>query len=268
MADWFETRFREPVDAGQLDPAFVARMRALVVEEWQADAGTAPPERHRHGRSRGRHHHAGDRRPPHGRPTGAPAALADAWLLVAAAVAVVAVVGTLLVAAGGDDDAKQIDTVTPSPSSDDGPSILVKGDVQLVGDGVAGLSVLEITAEEDDGEVTGKIVFTDSDNDPSAVVTVECADTDTDGLVILSGKITSRTQAPGTEPALGSAQQMFDPQIVLFIREGDPDSVAIFVDEGKDASCSDSLAHARDVLDSDIDQSFVEVDGDGDIETG
>ena len=48
MADWFETRFREPVDAGQPDPAFVARMRALVVEEWQADAGTTPARRHRH----------------------------------------------------------------------------------------------------------------------------------------------------------------------------------------------------------------------------
>ena len=44
MADWFETRFREPVDTGDLDPAFVARMRALVVEEWQADAETTPPE--------------------------------------------------------------------------------------------------------------------------------------------------------------------------------------------------------------------------------
>jgi hypothetical protein len=40
MADWFETRFREPVDAGLLDPAFAARMRALVVEEWQADTGS------------------------------------------------------------------------------------------------------------------------------------------------------------------------------------------------------------------------------------
>jgi hypothetical protein len=44
MADWFETRFREPVDSGPLDPAFVARMRALVTEEWQADAGTTPPD--------------------------------------------------------------------------------------------------------------------------------------------------------------------------------------------------------------------------------
>lgn len=44
MADWFETRFRAPVDAGRLDPAFAARMRALVVEEWHSDA--PPSSRH------------------------------------------------------------------------------------------------------------------------------------------------------------------------------------------------------------------------------
>jgi hypothetical protein len=117
MADWFETRFREPVDAGQLDPAFAARMRALVVEEWQADAGTNPPAGTdpdpdlREGdvimletedRPTG-HQPVRPRRPSPGR-----------WLLVAAAAAVVALVGTLLVAAGGDDE-DPLDTVTPTP---------------------------------------------------------------------------------------------------------------------------------------------------------
>jgi hypothetical protein len=36
MADWFESRFREPVDPGSLDPTFTAKVRALVVEEWEA----------------------------------------------------------------------------------------------------------------------------------------------------------------------------------------------------------------------------------------
>ena len=40
MADWFESRFREPVDAGQPTPAFAARVRALVVEEWQTGGGS------------------------------------------------------------------------------------------------------------------------------------------------------------------------------------------------------------------------------------
>lgn len=176
----------------------------------------------------------------------------------------VAMLGTLLVTGGGGgDDDKQIDKVTPIPTSDDGPSILAKGVVRV--GRMLEKSALEITAEVDDGEVTGTIVFTDSDNDDSEVlVTVACADTDTDGLVILAGKITPTIDFPGTKTALGSAQQFFDPQIVLFIREGDPDSIAIFTDEGRDTSCSESLSRAQEVLD--IDSTFVEVDGD--IETG
>lgn len=114
MSDWFETRFREPVDAGQLDPAFVARMRALVVEAWKADAGTTPPDLidrdHPEGaiimlqtedRTTGHDEPVTPRRRPPGR-----------WLLVAAATAVVAVVGTALVVAGGDDE-EPVDTATP-----------------------------------------------------------------------------------------------------------------------------------------------------------
>ncbi|MGH9273185.1 MAG: hypothetical protein ACRDZU_00940 [Acidimicrobiales bacterium] len=118
MADWFETRFREPVDAGQLDPAFVARVRALVVKEWQADAGWTPSE-------------DSDADDPEGdiimldtedRPTGnEPASPRNGspgrWLLVAAAVALVAIIGAVL-AAGDDED--KIDTVTSVPAPDPG----------------------------------------------------------------------------------------------------------------------------------------------------
>jgi hypothetical protein len=118
MADWFETRFREPVDAGQLDPAFVARMRALVVEEWQADAGAIPAV------STDPDDQEGDiimleteDRPTGHEPVHPRRRSPGRWLLVAAAVAVVAVAGTLLVAAGDDDD--PVDTVpsdtTPPP---------------------------------------------------------------------------------------------------------------------------------------------------------
>ena len=118
MADWFETRFREPVDRGALDPAFVARMRALVVEEWQADAGTTPSD----------DTDADDRegdiilletedRPTGHEPVSPRRRSPGRWLLVAAAVAVVAVVGTLLVAAGGDDDEDQVDTATSTPTT-------------------------------------------------------------------------------------------------------------------------------------------------------
>src|SRR5687767_9851461 len=101
MADWFETRFREPLDAAQLDPAFVARMRALVVEEWQADVGTIPSG------DTDSDYREGDiiMLETEDRPTGdgpTPSRRAPGrWLLVAAAAAVVTVVGTLLVAASG-----------------------------------------------------------------------------------------------------------------------------------------------------------------------
>jgi hypothetical protein len=122
MADWFETRFLDPVDSGQLDPAFVARMRALVVEEWQADAGTTPPG----------FTDSDDREgdiimleTTEDRPTGhepaTPRRSPGRWLLVAAMVAVVAVVGTLLVAAGGDDEEDQVpatSTPTTAPAQD------------------------------------------------------------------------------------------------------------------------------------------------------
>ncbi len=118
MADWFETRFREPVDAGQLDPAFAARMRALVVEEWQADAATTPPRDSDADDREGdmimletEDHRTGDQ------PATARRRSPNTWLMVAAAAVVVAVVGTLLVTAGGDDDDKQIDTVTPTPTT-------------------------------------------------------------------------------------------------------------------------------------------------------
>ena len=112
MADWFETRFREPVDSERLDPAFAARVRALVVEEWQADAGSTPLD-DTDADDRGGHiimleieDHptTGDEPEPPRR--GSP----GRWLLVAAAVALVALVGALL-AAGGDDET-EIDTAT------------------------------------------------------------------------------------------------------------------------------------------------------------
>ena len=141
---------------------------------------------------------------------------------------------------------------------DDDPTTLANGeDVEFVGDDGLGGQTLDISAEEKDGEVTGEIQFTDSDNaDSSAVVTVECADTDTDGVVILGGEITSSSDSPDTVGDL----------VALFIREGDPDSVALWLDEGENASCSDLLANRHDVLDDD--SAFVDVEGGSDIETG
>jgi hypothetical protein len=142
--------------------------------------------------------------------------------------------------------------------SDDGSTTLANGeDVELVGDNDLGGQTLDVSAEEEDGDVTGEVRFTDSDNDDSsAVVTLECADTDTDGVVILGGEITSSSDSPDTVGEL----------IAMFIKEGDPDSVALWFDEGENASCSELLANRHDVLDDD--SAFVDVEAGSDIETG
>jgi len=116
MADWFETRFREPVDTGRLDPAFVARMRALVVEEWQADVGRIPSAGADPGYREGDiiMLETQDRVTDHGPKTPRPSPAR--WLLVAAAAAVIAVVGTLLLIARGDDE-DPVDTVDSPPTT-------------------------------------------------------------------------------------------------------------------------------------------------------
>jgi hypothetical protein len=117
MTDWFETRFREPVDPGRPDPGFVARMRALVVEEWQADSGMLPfwgPDRdEEEGEGELIMLETEDR--PAGNSASPGPRWPHRWLLVAAAVAVVAVAGTL-VFVGNDEN--QIDTATPPSTTE------------------------------------------------------------------------------------------------------------------------------------------------------
>lgn len=136
MADWFETRFREPVEAERVDPAFAARIRALVVEEWQADTVSAPP------RDIDGDDHEGDiimlqtddrptgNEPPprHRRPPGQ-------WLMVAAAVAIVAVVGAVLVANSDDEDTIDTATSVPTPPTT-ARDVLSLGDFQALEPGM------------------------------------------------------------------------------------------------------------------------------------
>jgi hypothetical protein len=135
---------------------------------------------------------------------------------------------------------------------DDGPTTLAQGeDVELVGSDDIGGQTLDITAEEEDGEVTGEASYNE------IVMSVDCAETDTDDVVILGGEVTSPS-GDGT-PAVGE-------WMATIIREGDPDSAALWLDEGENASCSDLLANRRDVLDDD--SAFVDVEDGSDIETG
>lgn len=137
-------------------------------------------------------------------------------------------------------------------SDDDGPTILATGEgVELVGDVNLGGQTLDIRAEEEDDEVTGVLQFTDVSGE--VVIAVECADTETDGVVILGGTI----QQPSDE---------LSGLVALFIREGDPDSVAVWLDAGESGSCSELLENRRDVLEDDT--AFVDVEAGSDITTG
>ena len=142
-----------------------------------------------------------------------------------------------------DDDVEQATTRRPSRRAKMWSS---SGTEDLAG------QTLNISAEEDDGEVTGELRFTDSSGE--VVVAVECADTDTDGVVILGGTVTE-----STDDAISGL-------VALFIKEGDPDSVAVWLDDGENASCSDLLKNRHDVLDDD--SVFVDVEAGSDIETG
>lgn len=134
--------------------------------------------------------------------------------------------------------------------SDDGPTTLARGeDVTFVA-GPTGLSgqTMDITAEEEDGEVTGEASF-----DPYGSLDLQCADTDTDDLLILGGALTETEDA---DAALGD-------WVAVVIRVGDPDSVDVWFPEGDHGSCQALLEAAATA-----DHTFTDVAGGDEIETG
>jgi hypothetical protein len=167
----------------------------------------------------------------------------------AVALALVAVTATAFAACSSDDD----DSSATASEVADGPTPLAKGqDIELVGGLESGLGnqTLNIDAEEEDGEVTGE--FRISEN----VFTLACADTDTDGVVILGGAATAGNEFVA-EGGLHA----------LIIKEGDPDAVSLYSNDVGAESCTallesitdDKLANAND---------FVDVEDGYDIETG
>jgi hypothetical protein len=134
---------------------------------------------------------------------------------------------------------------------DDGPTTLAKGkDVGFVG-GASGLSdqTMDITAEEDNGEVTGEAHFT-----PAGItVALQCADTETDGLVIVGGAATADSSDAGE-------------LVAVVILEGDPDRVNVWFERDDDyGSCQGLL----DAIPDDVRSGSGELaDVTNDIETG
>lgn len=133
--------------------------------------------------------------------------------------------------------------------SDDGATTLARGeDVSFVG-GPTGLSgqTMDITAEEEDGEVTGEASF-----DPFGSLDLQCADTDTDDLLILGGEVTKTEEA---DVALGD-------WVAVVIRVGDPDGVDVWFPEDDHGSCQELLEAAAAA-----DHTFADVAEGDEIET-
>ena len=156
---------------------------------------------------------------------------------------------TLLLGACGDDDDS---STTTTAAAESGPTTVARGeDVELVGeDGFAG-QTLTVDAEEEDGEVSGEFQVTD------VVVTIQCADTDTDGEITLGGAV---AEDPNGDVGVGEL-------LVLIIREGDPDSVALLANDDDAASCTELI---ESITDETLTQygSFDDVEEGYDIETG
>lgn len=111
MSDWFETRFKEPVGPGEPDAAFIARMRALVVEEWDAEGDQHHQDDHEGDiimldTEERRAERAGT--PPDSRRGGR-------WLLAAAAVTAVGLIAAVAVAS--DDGTDVVDTADDPTAS-------------------------------------------------------------------------------------------------------------------------------------------------------
>ena len=165
-----------------------------------------------------------------------------------------AATAVLLLGACSDDDATSGDDGTTS--SEPGPTTLAMGeDLGFVG-GAPGLSdqTMDITAEEENGEVSGQARFIPS----NLILDLQCADTSTDGLVMIAGEAAER----------GETLAQPGEWVVVIIREGDPDRVVLWF-QGEDdiGSCEEALA-AVPAGDTDADSSSLAEVTDGDIETG
>jgi hypothetical protein len=163
-----------------------------------------------------------------------------------------AVAAVLLLGACGDDDDEAETTTT---EADGGPMTLARGqDVNFAG-GPPGLSdqTMEIDAVEEDGEVGGELRL-----DPSGIeVGFECADTETEGRVIVGGKVTS-SDDPDTA---------VESWLSVVIKVGEPDGVVLwFGAPGDYASCDELIDDSKTTFTDEI--PFADVADGDDIETG
>lgn len=203
--------------------------------------------------------------------------------LVAIAACLLTILGLVAVVMA---DRQSVDTTDPSGSptqTTEGPTTLARGVVEFVeapvpkgccvppdgglpvpaGQGLGG-QTMDITAVEEDGEVTGEARLTlydvlDSDGEGfEVVVELECVDTGT-GDVIIGGTVTTAAgeRHSGAFPPVGAL-------MAVIIREGEPDSATVWWTT-QASSCPELL---ESVPEPRPDDRFVEVADGYDIETG
>ena len=159
----------------------------------------------------------------------------------------------------GTTTSDEITTTLPDDATTlpEGARILAKGDVRFAS-GILRGQTMNITAVEQDGQVTGEARFSFD-----TVLDLQCADGDTDGLVVLGGEVTAEE---------GDAAEAGD-RVAVIIRESDPDGVLLWYElplpEGEVAagSCEEFLESLPDDP-STAGEPFSDVAGGEDIETG
>ena len=142
-----------------------------------------------------------------------------------AAVARAATAILLFSACSDDDDSSSTteSSTTTTEAPEGGKTIVAEGFVELVATADHGERPLSLYAVEEDGEVTGDFRMS------GHRVIIECADTATDGVVILSGSVAA------------SEDLRVDELLGLIVKEGGPDSVLLIGDDSGARSCTELL---------------------------
>jgi hypothetical protein len=169
----------------------------------------------------------------------------------------VASAATAILLLGACSDEGPATTGEGTTTTEEGTTILAKGDVRFAASSGLGGQTIDITAVEQDGQVTGEARFSFG-----LVLDLQCADTEAEGLVILGGEATAED---------GNSAEVGD-RVAVIIREGDPDSALVWYElplpEGEVAagSCQEFVDSIPD--DPSTVDSFSEIAEGDDIETG
>ena len=136
----------------------------------------------------------------------------------------------------------------------DGGTTIAEGTVESQGG--EGFATMELSATEDDGEVSGEAKVTRGESQPPVTITFECSGEAADGVVIVGGEV---SESEDDEFPVGT------PSAVL-VKEGDPDRIGLwFEDPSAVASCSELI---ENIPEEDLSDPSSYLPVDGEIKTG